>query len=132
MAIARRTRTRHGASMRRTNALIHAFLCFVLIWQGATGALASGRMAAFEAVTAGALCRPSGGDQRRTEPQSLAEHALCAQHCGAVQAAAPPAAPRRPAAPVLYATIRYGAPTLDAPLPQPIFSPLARGPPIPF
>ena len=115
--------------MRRASSLIHLLLTCALIWQGAAGALASGRMVAFDALHGRALCRPGGGDPRANDPQAALETALCALHCGAVVAAAPPAPPALPL-PVAFApTRRDGPQPPDAPRQRLMLPPPARGPP---
>lgn len=115
--------------MRRATGLIHLLLTCVLIWQGAAGALAAGRMASFDALNGAALCRPGGGDPRSADPQAALDHALCALHCGAVTAAAPPAPPALPTAAAFALSRRDAATTPDAPRQRLLLPPPARGPP---
>lgn len=115
--------------MRCAKGLIHFLVCCVLIWQGAAGAVAAGRMASFDAVVAGALCRPGGGDARTSDPQAVADHAMCALHCGATQAGPAPEPPAL-AAPASRPVARAAAaPFADAPRPPLALPPPARGPP---
>lgn len=115
--------------MRRLKTPIPVLLCLVLIWQGLAGALASGRMASFDARVAGVLCRPGGGDAQGADPQAVAEHALCALHCGAVHAASAPEAPRLAIA-LAQSPARYDAArAADAPQRRFALPPPARGPP---
>lgn len=114
--------------MRRAIWPIHLLLCVALIWQGAAGAVAAGRMSGFHAAFGGALCRPGGGDPRAADPQAIFDQALCAAHCGA--AAAPPAPPALPA-PLVFTLARRDAAALsDAPGERRSLPPPARGPPL--
>ena len=116
--------------MRRAIWPIHLLLCFALIWQGAAGAVAAGRMSGFDAAFGGALCRPGGGDPRAADPQAILDQALCAAHCGAVAAAAPPASPALPV-PLVFTLARRDAVALpDAPSQRHFLPPPARGPPL--
>ena len=116
--------------MRRAIWPIHLILCFALIWQGAAGAVAAGRMSGFDAAFGGALCRPGGGDPRAADPQAILDQALCASHCGAVVAAAPPAPPALPAPHVFTLARRAAAALSDAPGQRHSLPPPARGPPL--
>lgn len=116
--------------MRRTNRLIHALVCLVLIWQGAAGALAAGRMAGLDPALARVLCRAGAQETQSGDPISVADHAFCGLHCGAIAIARPPG-PARISAPLAFAPARYEASRLaDILLSRADLRPPPRGPPL--
>jgi hypothetical protein len=116
--------------MHAATRLIHLFVCLVLLWQGAAGALAAGRMAALDATIGGVACAPGGGDPRAGDPQAVIERALCDLACAAAVASDAPA-PASVGSPHVYATARYDAPGLtDCDSPRGAAPPQARAPPV--
>lgn len=129
-ALASRGRARQFESMHAATRLIHLAICLALLWQGAVGALAVGRIAGFDATIGGVACAPGGGDPRAGDRQSIIERALCDVACAAAVAANAPA-PAGVAASHHYVTARYDAPALaDCDLPRGAAPPQARAPPL--
>ena len=119
--------------MLASRSLAHVLLCAVLLWQGAAGALVSGRLAAVATTPAGAICRPGGMLNARPassrDDRTSRDEALCALQCAALPVAAPPLAPQL-AAPdrIFFSRAEIPAPSPSSSAPR-LALPPARGPP---